>query len=249
VIQDCVFAPNNGYGTNWSGGAIHLESYGELTIEDCAFLRNRSTGAGGSGGAISLNGAQATLRRCRFEENSAANRGGGVFSPMGSVRLEDCLFARNRASSGAGATLPGPAISGCTFYGNVVTGANGGAIEAGWEVGTTIERTIIAGTADGYGVACWGTMAMECVDFWLNERGHLLGGCAALPADGNFEADPRLCQPATGDFRLMEGSPCLPGEHGGFACGLIGAFDVGCVPEPALKTTWGRIKREFRSSR
>jgi hypothetical protein len=98
-------------------------------------------------------------------------------------------------------------------------------------------------------MGCWGSAGTKCFDFWENERGPVVGWCARFPEFGNFEADPEFCDPDNGNFHLQDGSPCLPGEHGGYACGLIGAFGPNCVPEPTVETTWGRIKAQFRTPR
>ncbi len=59
---------------------------------------------------------------------------------------------------------------------------------------------------------------------------------------GNISADPLFCDPAAGDLRLQEGSPCAPGTE----CDLMGAWPVGCDVTPAAETTWGAIKALFR---
>ena len=66
--------------------------------------------------------------------------------------------------------------------------------------------------------------------------------------NGNFSADPLVCDADAGDFTLHSDSPCLPGNHpDGAACGLIGALDVGCGPSTSVEqTSWGAVKEMFR---
>lgn len=235
------------------GGAI-FTSGGSVLIEDCQFFRNRILGpvfgGVGNGGALGVGGDDVTIRRCWFEENEATGRGGAVYGATWRIDLEDCVFVRNRAYNGAAVTVIGdPKLVGCTFYGNETVWSQGAAIELDWWVTRRVERCLVVGTVNGYGVGCWGAADLHCFCFWNNERGNVAGGCSDLLREGNFHSDPMLCDPPRGDFHLQEGSPCLPGEPGGHACGLIGAFGLGCMPEPTTETTWGRIKVQFRTAR
>jgi hypothetical protein len=152
----------------------------------------------------------------------------------------------NRAYNGAAITaLLGTGLKGCTFYANETTWSDGATIEVG-TTDQTLERCIIAGTVNGYGLGAWNGATLHCFCFWGNERGATVGEWVEdRPELGNILADPRFCDPLTGNCRLLADSPCLPGEHGGYACGLIGAYGEGCTPEPIEETTWGRIKVRF----
>jgi hypothetical protein len=37
-----------------------------------------------------------------------------------------------------------------------------------------------------------------------------------------------FCNPDAGDLHLQEGSPCLPGQHYGVDCDLVGALGKVC---------------------
>ena len=67
----------------------------------------------------------------------------------------------------------------------------------------------------------------------------------------NISQDPLFCNFAAGDYSIASESPCAPAQS---SCGLIGAFDVGCVatgvstPDPAQSqdASWSTLKELFR---
>jgi hypothetical protein len=93
-------------------------------------------------------------------------------------------------------------------------------------------------------VLCHGYGEFQCCDVWGNELGDWVGGlwCFNVPELGNFSEDPLLCDPLEADLGLGDGSPCLPGVHGGMECGQIGAYGLGCGMSAIISTTWGRLK-------
>ncbi len=83
------------------------------------------------GGGLIGDGSHATIRRCRFENNSAI-WGGGLSVTGGAPTVEDCVFVNNAAVNHGGAMeseggkVLGP-VRGCRFVGNVA-GMMGGAV-------------------------------------------------------------------------------------------------------------------------
>ncbi len=108
-----------------------------------------------------------------------------------------------------------------------------------------IENTIVACSTYGAGVV-WISGAvpvLTCCDLYANEGGDWVGPIAGqYGINGNISEDPLFCAPVADDFTLHEDSPCAPGG----ACGLIGAWPVGCGPTPTVETTWGAIKGLYR---
>jgi hypothetical protein len=238
VFRNCTFRNN-------AGPVIWTITMVTVTIEDCIFSGNRADGQNGRGGALK---GVFHIRRCLFVDNAASQWGGAVYAENSSV-IEECVFVRNEASTGAALAFATDVdVHNCTFLANVVTGVSGGAIEVlDNTYDKTINHCVIAGTVNGYGVACSGSGAMECCDFWDNDLGpHWDWWCFALPEKGNIFVDPLFCDVLTGDVGLLPGSPCLPGNHGGMDCGLIGARDVGCGIVPVREITWGKMKTLFR---
>jgi len=242
TLRRCRFE-NNIAGLHSAAFVAYAPFDEDPVIEDCMFYRNRVLEAGGTGGATDI--VKGHFRRCVFIENEAPENGGAI--DAGNIEVEDCLFVRNISYNGAALTARSNIVlKGCTFWENRTT----------WEYGAAVElsvtyqgpqRCIVGKTINGYGVGCWSASTMNCFCFWENERGATAGGCASFPSDGNFEGDPLFCDPDNDDFTLRSDSPCLPGNHGGMECGLIGALDRGCGASPALETTWGRIKHDYRT--
>lgn len=236
----CIFRRN----MNTQGSEAPISCYlSDVLIEDCVFLDNFCQN--GVGGAI--RGATVTVRRSVFVDNRAALWGGAIFT-FGDSMIEDCVFFRNVAPTGAAVAMSGNVIlRGCTFLANEVTGPNGGTIALTSDHSEVISHCTIAGTVDGYGIDCNGTVGIfECCDIWANEMGPCFGWCGNAEEHGNFSLDPLFCDSETGDVGLLEGSPCLPGNHGGYECGLIGAKGLGCGEVPVLRVTWGEVKATYK---
>lgn len=237
TVRACSFEDNY---TPGSGGAIEMGA-AYLIVEDSVFARNR---AGPLGGAIYA--ANLAIRRTLFIDNVATEHGGAFFNG-GSLILEDSIFIGNEAANGAGVTTAlweGTVFRSCTFLNNRTSPA-GAAIEITVGGIDPIEQCIIAGTVNGYGIGCWDAAVAQCCDSWANEYGDDAGDCGWADFWGDFSADPLFCDAEGGDVGLMEGSPCLPGNHGGVECGLIGAKGLGCIVGTKV-LSWGRVKSLFR---
>ena len=107
----------------------------------------------------------------------------------------------------------------------------------------------------GCGIYTWGdwnpSSIIRCNDVWGNGAADYCGSCPDFTGtEGNISADPMLCDPGNGDFRLRSTSPCVIPQLDP-ACGdYIGAFGVGCgavavTPGNTLPSTWGTVKSRF----
>jgi predicted outer membrane repeat protein len=113
------------------GGAVYVVT-ATVTASDCGFHENAAQGSGlqGKGAAVALElNSEATLTRCKFENNRAASFGGAVWTQDSSASLTNCLLAGNRANSyggGAYGENAGLTLDRCTLSGNVSQWYGGG---------------------------------------------------------------------------------------------------------------------------
>ncbi len=192
------------FNTAWiyGGGAC---GNGEFT--DCLFDLNWAQEAGG--GASSDRG---TYLRCTFRNNRATRSiyeegfGGGLRSAEGPSLVLDCLFDHNsvtgRDALGGGMYAAGSdVIRGCTFVSNFAEGAGGGVCFSVPQA--TLANSVLRGNTDGGGLnQIFGDGSVT----WSNIQGGYGG-------EGNIDADPRFVDPANGDYRLGDGSPCIDGGN------------------------------------
>ncbi len=146
--------------------------------------------------------------RCIFRGNVAeytpdfGGEGGGRYISSGSV--VDSFFADNVAYSAPGGYLPD---------------GRGAGLYAG--PGVTVHGlTVVNNSSQGSGSAVYladaTTMAANCI-VWGNSEDQIAGlGSVSwsnvqngYPGEGNIDADPRFVDPANGDYRLGDGSPCI----------------------------------------
>lgn len=131
-VRRCTFADNKG---SEFGSALFINCV-EGEIEDCVFTNNTAN----AGGAAFARHGIFTLRRCRFEGNSAktsdgvgtGNGGGGIgIGNDCEMLLEDCVFVDNYSDLSGGAIQAFEncvlTLRGCTMRSNVAD-THGGAM-------------------------------------------------------------------------------------------------------------------------
>ena len=122
-----------------------------------------------------------------------------------------------------------PIIVNCTFYHN--SGTYGGGVYCTDGSFPVLENSIVAFSTQGVGVYCGGgsLALLSCCDVFGNSGGDWVE-CIEDQFDinGNFSADPLLCDPDGQDYRIAEESPCAAENNE--RCGTIGAYGTGCVP-------------------
>lgn len=204
---------------------IFDEGEGPGTMVRGITVRN---GSAGRGGGVFGDGSPA-FERCVFESCDAESAGGAVAWDAGAPSFTRCLFVGNGAPRGGAFDAAGgaPLLHRCTFARNVAADEMGGAVYAA--SGATMDGTnlLIASGEGGGAAACGagGVVTLSCSDLWSNAGGDWMGCVAGQEgANGNVSVDPRFCD-APGDYRLRVGSPCATDS----ACGLIGAYGVGCT--------------------
>jgi len=185
------------------------DSWGLAIVELCIFDDNHAPSIGG---AVLCGTAHAEFVNCTFSNNSSGQAGGAVYWDFSTYWHPDYRHLLN-----------------CTFYNN--SSPSGGAVYCLAPINVT--RTIIASSQQGEGMCCDGAVAdwqlphIACSDIYGNLGGDWVGGIAAQDTSaGNLSADPQFCNPGARDFHLEVTSPCAPG---GSECGLIGAWQVGCL--------------------
>lgn len=256
------------------GGGMLIENGGFARLTDCTFSGNAVGSLFGSrlsGGGLCVR-ASAEIVNCTFVDNVSQDYPGGGLSFIPNdasdhLSLSGCTFVNNRVApwewweggGGGMATwswgeIANVSITGCTFAGNGVyrsfNGGGGLAFLGGADV--VMQNTLIAFNDSGGAVYCSGAsnLTLICCDIYGNVGGNWTGCIADLAGiNNNFSADPRFCDTLSGDFRVEDCSPCLPGNHPyGHECGgIVGAHDAGCACGTLVApTTWGSIKAMYR---
>jgi len=228
------------------GGGILAVDSASPTILDCEISGNECSGDGG-GIALMGEGTSAVIADCVITDNVCTgieSRGGGIYiAGQATPQIRGCVVAGNRTtgpwSDGGGLYVhySGVDLTHCTFHGNWTAGGGYLAGNVGIEYSdflplpVSLTHSIMAASPDGQGLWCMGTGTppeISCCDVFGNAGGDQICGAGT----GNFSLDPQLCDPAQGNFHIVEASPCAPGNHpeGPGACDglLIGAWVQGC---------------------
>jgi hypothetical protein len=188
------------------------------TLTDCAFYSNVTL----SGGGLACHESSPDLLRVTFWGNTGDADGGGVF----------CAFSSS------------PTLTNCSFWGN--SGDECGGLVAGNSSHPVIENSLFAFAARGSAINCYfeSSATLYCTDVYGNAGGDWEGCIQAQQhVHDNFSEDPFFCDAEGGDLTLDVPSPCCAENNQ--ACGLVGAWGIGC-DTPVRPVSWGELKARFR---
>jgi hypothetical protein len=221
------------------------------TIINSSFIGNSEDSGGG--GAVSIGNylLGVAISGCYFEGNVSGGGGAGIGvggGTPGPWSIQNCVFVNNVATDGGaagGAVSTGGdgTLAGCTFIGNSAGSVLGGST-ARFQAGSVqFANNVVAGSLGGEAIraATNATVTPGCNVYWNNAGGNTVG---FTMAPTSRELDPLFCDPATGDYRVSQDSPCLPPHSLG--CGLIGALGQGCGSVSVQQQSWGSIKGGYR---
>ena len=193
-------------------------------IEGITFKRGYAV----DGAGLYLRYYDGRVTRCNIINNVALSNGGGILCFGGKPRLEYCTIAFNRSNTATGPYAFGAAIhayvsdlsiSDCTIASNTVRSYVIYRQTVQGQGSLKIKRSMIALNTPS---TSWNLSALaNCCNVYRSTMGGQDAG-----SSGNFFTNPLLCSPATGNFGLQFGSPCLPDNN---SCGvLVGANGLGC---------------------
>ena len=227
VVANCAFEENAAF----NGGAI-FSSGGTLAVHESVFVANLAL----QGGALVNSNGRMMLTRCVLSNNAD----GTIFCfGNGTLQVESCVFDNNYGGwhaidrSGTGSVIE--------VINSLFTHNAGGAINSGYNSLFIVNSTLVDNhtTTFGGAVCCsYGSLtAVNCI-MWGNTAGwggdEIFGADAAItvsysciaggyPGTGNINMNPLFRAPASEDYHLLAGSPC------------INAGDNSAVP-PVIKT-------------
>jgi hypothetical protein len=190
------FTVQGGHNPGSFGGGVNIVTGG--TVRNCVLRNNRAR----DGGGVAIDNAGLVVN-CVIHDNLAAD-GGGSNGYGGGVRL-----------------LNGGTARGCLIVNNESRNYGGGVNI--WNAGRVESCTIVANTApNGAGIRTRNLGAVVNailydnigLDWQVNGSGYSYTNCctpnaAALPGSNNIADDPQFVDPASGDYRLQAGSPCI----------------------------------------
>jgi hypothetical protein len=217
VVVNCILSGNRA--DRGGGGA----NYG--IFSNCIFYGNAADSGGGA--------RYGTLHRCTLVGNTADSGGGA-----GNGIADCCLFFSNRVTTSGGGTS-WTDVRSSLYRWNRANSAGGGA-----GGGTLYNCTLVDNWAAGAGGGVdWSTM-FNCI-VWSNVAAfgsnffHFSASYSCsepfLPGVGNISNDPLFVYTATGDYHLLEISPCV--DTGTNLPWMAGATDLDGNP----RSTGGRI--------
>ena len=189
TIINCHITDNNPWMAYDSGGGIHLENGSNPLISDCVISRNHWAG-------IYCDNSTPIIQNCTIASNTES---GIMVKDNVNPMVINCLIVGNTKSNNGGGGITVGAGTGnpssitcinCTITGN--SGGDGGGLGC-WDGKWLLVNTLVWGNSGWY----------EANEFSWSGGPYQFYGCQI------GGANPKFRNPAGGDYRLLEGSPCF----------------------------------------
>ncbi|OIN55800.1 beta strand repeat-containing protein, partial [Arsenicibacter rosenii] len=209
-VVNCIFSGNIG-GTD--GGGLYVLLNDGMTVSDCRFTSNTASVGAGAWEANYTATVRTVLTRCRFEQNTATNKGGGLYVDGLGRTVSNCLFAGNTAANSGGGTHIRNTNNTGTYFWNCIWTQNTAPVGA-WVSNEAAGSRITNSIAWNNSVPDMGA-AQSTYVFYSDIEG-------GFPGTGNTSLDPQFADAGSGDFRL---TACSPGIDAGDAAST--AADIG----------------------
>jgi len=198
-----------------SGSVVTATGVGPTTKLD-GFTITRGYNAEYGGGGMYNDNSSPTVTNCAFSGNTAALGGGGMYNENdSSPTVTNCTFSGNTAVAGGGMfnIESSPTVTNCTFSGNT-TGAVDGMYN--YNSSPAVTNCILWDSGDEIYNDGTSTPVVTFCD--------VQGGYSGA---GNIDIDPMFVNPATDDYHLQPGSPCVDTGYNdaATAAGLITDFE------------------------
>ena len=188
AVTNCAFSENLAVGDNYNkycgcGGGIANNERSSPVITNCTFSGNSAlyeSGIYGKGGGIyNKNGSHPPIKYCIFIGNFADANGGGIYNHISYLKITNCIFSGNKASSDSGGGIYNsysePNITNCILTGNTAEHNGGGICNYKCTTSIVTNCTFSGNRAEEYGGGTYNwdspqATLSNCI-FWDNDAG------------------------------------------------------------------------------
>jgi hypothetical protein len=230
VLKDCLLLGNAA--TSLGGGASHS------TLDRCTLIGNRTLTTNAFVGSYGLGGGaySSTLNHCSISQNCGTNSGGGAYGGT----LNNCIVSSNWAQHGGG--VASATANNCTIAGNVASSRGGGSVNS------TANNSVIYYNTASNNPNWYSTTRQACCT-----TPNLPPVMPGVVRD-YLTNEPRFMDPANGDFRLQDDSPCINAGKNIYATNSVdidgnprivgGTVDIGAYefPSPSSAISYGWLQ-------
>jgi len=226
LLINCLVADNlaHAHGMNGEGGGCFCYDDSSLTMIDCTITGNAAKSDGG--GLFCKYDSNPILVNCTIAQNSGHFGAGVCCHDDSNPTISLCTITANSAAWLGGGLYCG-AHSNATLANSMITGneadGHGGALYCGGSSPTLIDCTITANHAkyDCGGVCCFSSSPTltNCIlwndipkEIYVYSGNPIVTYCdvqGGYAGQGNISTNPLFTDPATGDYHLSPGSPCI----------------------------------------